>query len=195
VATRGEATRDKLIAATHQVVIDVGYPHATTKLIAEAAGVAEGTIYRHFPDKLALFYAAALAGSQSIVDEFEELPAKAGSSSVLNNLTEAMLKLASLREQVMPLELAILADPDLAERRRELAPQHLEDGPHPPLYLAAYLSEEQKLGRIRHDVDCVQAAMMLLASMFGLAMMPGAEGPGIGLVEPMVNLFLTGMAP
>jgi AcrR family transcriptional regulator len=195
VPTRGEATRDKLIAATQQVVIDVGYTHATTKLIAEAAGVAEGTIYRHFPDKLALFYAAALAGSQSIVDEFQELPAKAGSSSVLDNLTEAMLKLASLREQVMPLELAILSDPDLAERRRELAPQHLEDGPHPPMYLAAYLSEEQKLGRIRYDVDCVQAAMMLLASMFGLAMMPGADDPGIDLVESMVDLYLNGMTP
>jgi AcrR family transcriptional regulator len=195
VPTRGEATRDKLIAATQQVVIDVGYPHATTKLIAERAGVAEGTIYRHFPDKLALFYAAALAGSQSIVDEFVELPAKAGSSSVLDNLTEAMLKLASLREQVMPLELAILADPDLAQRRRELAPQHLEDGPHPPMYLAAYLSEEQKLGRIRHDVDCVQAAMMLLASMFGLAMMPGADDPGTDLVESMVDLYLNGMTP
>jgi hypothetical protein len=101
----------------------------------------------------------------------------------------------AVEHRVAAVSLAILADPDLAERRRELAPQHLEDGPHPPMYLAAYLSEEQKLGRIRGDVDCVQAAMMLLASMFGLAMMPGAEGPGIGLVEPMVNLFLTGMAP
>jgi AcrR family transcriptional regulator len=195
VPTRGEATRDKLITATQQVVIDVGYPHATTKLIAEAAGVAEGTIYRHFPDKLALFYAAALAGSQSIVDEFVELPAKAGSSTVLDNLTAAMVKLASLREQVMPLELAILSDPDLAERRRELAPQHLEDGPHPPMYLATYLSEEQKLGRIRDDVDCVQAAMMLLASMFGLAMMPGADDPGTDMVESMVDLYLNGMKP
>jgi len=48
---RGEATRVRLIEATAQVVAEVGYANASTRAIAKAAGVAEGTIYRHFPNK------------------------------------------------------------------------------------------------------------------------------------------------
>ena len=54
---RGEATRARLIEATLAVVRDFGYAHASTRAIARAAGVAEGTIYRHFPDKTSLFFA------------------------------------------------------------------------------------------------------------------------------------------
>ena len=43
---RGEETRAKLIEATRQVVRDVGYAHASTRAIAHAAGVAEGTMGR-----------------------------------------------------------------------------------------------------------------------------------------------------
>jgi AcrR family transcriptional regulator len=41
MAERGAATRAKLISATQQVVLEVGYAHTTTRAIAEAAGVAE----------------------------------------------------------------------------------------------------------------------------------------------------------
>ena len=40
MAERGVATRAKLIAATQDVVREIGYAHATTRAIAEAAGVA-----------------------------------------------------------------------------------------------------------------------------------------------------------
>jgi hypothetical protein len=37
--------------------------------------------------------------------------------------------------------------------------------------------------------------MLLLASTFGLAMMPNAEEPAADLVKSMVRLFLKGLAP
>ena len=60
MSARGDRTRARLIEATTQVVAQVGYSRATTRAIADLAGVAEGTIYRHFPDKQHLFFAAVL---------------------------------------------------------------------------------------------------------------------------------------
>ena len=64
---RGEATRARLIEATRSVVREVGYAHASTRAIAQAAGVAEGTIYRHFPDKASLFLATVLESNAPII--------------------------------------------------------------------------------------------------------------------------------
>jgi AcrR family transcriptional regulator len=49
--------REMLVAATLPLVVRHG-PKVTTRQIAEAAGVAEGTIFRVFPDKDALVRAA-----------------------------------------------------------------------------------------------------------------------------------------
>ncbi|HEX6499077.1 MAG TPA: TetR/AcrR family transcriptional regulator [Micromonosporaceae bacterium] len=53
--------RAALVAATLPLVVEHG-TKVTTRQIAEAAGVAEGTIFRVFPDKEALVQAAVQAG-------------------------------------------------------------------------------------------------------------------------------------
>ncbi len=131
---RGEATRERLIEATRQVVRDTGYSQATTRTIARAAGVTEGTIYRHFPNKTALFFAAAMDRHTQIVAELSGLPGRAGQGTITGNLTEALTSLAALREDIMPLELAILTDPDLAAghlTRRDGRRQHRPHRPGP----------------------------------------------------------------
>lgn len=53
-----ETTRKKIIAAAAEVGSQVGYTRATTKAIADAAGVNEVTLFRHFGSKEKLFSAA-----------------------------------------------------------------------------------------------------------------------------------------
>ena len=192
---RGAATRAKLISATQQVVHEIGYAHATTRAIAEAAGVAEGTIYRHFPDKVALFFAAALDQDSAVIEELTSLPAQAGQSTVIDNLTIALERLATLREKVMPLELALHSDPELIERRRTMAPPISLNGPTPPEAIAQYLVAEQERGRIRSDIDCLEAALVLLATLFGIGLMP-TQGPGddTHMIRRAVELFVHGLA-
>lgn len=50
-------TREVLMKAASDLMLEVGFERMTTSEIARRAGVAEGTIYRHFPGKEALIEA------------------------------------------------------------------------------------------------------------------------------------------
>jgi AcrR family transcriptional regulator len=198
VTTRGDATRARLIEATRTVVREVGYAHASTRAIAHAAGVAEGTIYRHFPDKASLFFATVLEANAPVVAWVTTLPARAGEGTVEGNLTDAAVQLSSLRDQILPLELAIAADPELAAQRRQaMAAAGTSLPPGPPEAVAAYLAAEQRLGRVRPDLDPQEAAGVFLGMLFVLGAMPaiGDEGPSPVRVASAVRMLVRGLQP
>jgi AcrR family transcriptional regulator len=58
MAEAATTTRDRLLEAARELFTTEGYHATTTPLLAGRAGVAEGTIYRHFPSKHALLNAA-----------------------------------------------------------------------------------------------------------------------------------------
>lgn len=176
---RGERTRARLVEATLSVVGEVGYARASTRAIARRAGVAEGTIYRHFADKTSLFFAAALEPDTAMLQWVADLPRRAGTRTVEENLVEALSRLAELQERVLPLELAIQADPELAAMRRHAlaAGDPLPGGP--PEAIAAYLTAERDLGRVRRDAEPADAALILLAALFGLSMTASAAGTDV----------------
>jgi AcrR family transcriptional regulator len=195
---RGTDTRAALIRATTELVAEVGYHEATTRVIAQRAGVAEGSIYRHFPDKRALFTAALLEGQQEVTGWMTGLPALAGSRPIEEVLADTFRQLSRLRESVVPLEVAMAAMPEL---QRHLAGDELRQAiaglGGPPHLLAEYLRAEQALGRVRPDLDPVRMAMMLLASLYGVQTSPLASPGGIdenGLLE-LVALVVHGLAP
>jgi AcrR family transcriptional regulator len=188
---RGEATRARLIAATREVVNSVGYANATTKAIAEAAGVAEGTIYRHFPDKVALFFEAALVDNQETIQELATLPARVGTATVAENLEDALLRLAELRQEVLPLELALMSDPDMLQRRQAMqAPDPVPGVTSPPEAIIEYLNGEAKLGRLRSDIDTREVAFVLLRALFGLVLVPGGPSSASRTLQEDIGFFV-----
>lgn len=73
----GEATRARLVRAALELFTVTGYRGTTTPEIAERAGVAEATIYRHFSGKEALLVAAAVEAfrwGQALVTGEEKSP-------------------------------------------------------------------------------------------------------------------------
>jgi AcrR family transcriptional regulator len=197
MTTRGDRTRAKLIKATLSVVAEVGYAKTSTRAIATKAKVAEGTLYRHFPDKMSLFFAAALEPSEAVLEWVEALPTKAGKRTVEGNLVEALFQLSSLQERVLPLEIAIQNDPELAAFRRSSLAKSGGALAGPPEALVAYLEAEQSLGRLSKAVRPRAAALTLLAALLGVGMMSAAHGGRIqrpDLVE-LVKMFVHGAAP
>ena len=189
---RGDTTRKRLIDATTALVREVGYANVRTRSIAVAAGVAEGTLYRHFADKRSLFYAAVLDRNAPIVAATATLPSLAGQGTVLGNLLDTIRQLALLQQDLLPLEQAMIADPTLAPLRGERAQMPLEG---PPNDIARYLAAEQSLGRVRAECDPTLAAISLLAMLFGLAVHPllGNDLTNSELLGASVSYFVDGV--
>ena len=70
--TEEQETRQKILAAARQLMSQKGFKGATTRLIAEAAGVNEVTIFRHFGNKEGLIH-AMLEGATAIRPQLEQL--------------------------------------------------------------------------------------------------------------------------
>jgi AcrR family transcriptional regulator len=194
---RGIDIRAALIRATTELVAEVGYHDATTRVIAERAGVAEGSIYRYFPDKRALFVAALVEGQQGLTEWMAELPSRAGSGPVADVLTEAFERLSRLRESIVPLERAMAGMPDLQRQFDAASLSAAVEGiGGPPAFLAEYLRAEQALGRIRPDLDPVRTAIVLLACLFGVQTSPlaGPDGLGDAALREFVTLLVQGIA-
>src|ERR1043165_9204367 len=68
----GVATRERLIRAALELFTTLGYHGSTTPQIAQRAGIAEGTIYRHFSSKQLLLnevYRTAVAMFTRLIRE------------------------------------------------------------------------------------------------------------------------------
>ncbi len=62
------AVRDRIVAAAHELIAGGGYRAAPVATVAREAGVATGTVYRHFPSKAELFAEVFRRASQREVD-------------------------------------------------------------------------------------------------------------------------------
>ncbi len=78
-----EQRRAAIMAAVRRVFAERGFHGTTTRALAAAAGVSEALLFKHFPDKEALFSAMKLACSSQDMDRYERLEALEPSASTL----------------------------------------------------------------------------------------------------------------
>jgi AcrR family transcriptional regulator len=64
-----DATRTRIIKAGQKLFARQGYDGTTTRDLAAAAGVAEGTVFRHFPNKKAILIEVATQGWVEILTD------------------------------------------------------------------------------------------------------------------------------
>ena len=101
-----EARRQAIIDAVVPLLTQHG-PDVTTKQIAEAAGIAEGTIFRVFPDKQSLLWATAeetinpTGGREAMADSLASMPDLRG------KITATVEQIVARTEKVMTVMIAL----------------------------------------------------------------------------------------
>jgi len=90
-----DLTHQRLIRAALELFSSRGYHDTTTAQIAKKAGVAEGTIYRHFPSKQQLLnelYRAALRWALKAVEDSAADPPRARLAAIAQALVEGAVR-------------------------------------------------------------------------------------------------------
>jgi AcrR family transcriptional regulator len=172
-APRRNDTRQVLVEAALEVFLQRGFARATTREIAQAAGVAEGTIYRHFADKYVLFHEVFLSLTSDVGDELRRLPERAGVGTVRDNLEYLFAMVGGMQGHLSSLMASMWADPELARSFGAYVREHADEGferPEPVSIVAEYVRREQELGRVRGDVDAMEAAAAVISVPFASGM-------------------------
>ena len=92
--TREATTHQKILNAAKRLFARQGYDGTTTREIAQSAGVAEGTLFRHFDNKKAVLIEVATAGWIDILTELlTELSEMGSYKAVAQMMRRRMLHL------------------------------------------------------------------------------------------------------
>lgn len=83
VQARSTARLDALLDAAAKVVDEIGYERLTTAQVAEVAGASIGTVYRYFPDRLALLRALRSRNVRRYMQRLTETFDEAGDLDLL----------------------------------------------------------------------------------------------------------------
>lgn len=166
-AKRGrQSRRPQIIAAAEKLIRTRGLANATTKAIAAEAGCSEGALYVHFESRLHLLLAVLEESLPDMLIPLEEMEQAVGKATPRENLERALTAIFAFHQRVTPMVCALFAEPELlGEYRRSLTSRN--KGPQGAIArLRRYLAAEQKLRRIRKDLDPEIAATSLMANSF-----------------------------
>jgi AcrR family transcriptional regulator len=165
VEERLQDKRDRILQAVRKVVGEVGFRGAQVIMVAEAAGVATGTVYRYFPSKGELFAEALALNAQHEVGVVAAVAEVEGSAA--SRLADAVRVFAERAVRARRLAWAMLAEP--AEPEVDAARL---------IYRRAFAAVFEKLIRdgMRHGDFPVQNAAASAACVMG-ALSEGLVGP------------------
>jgi AcrR family transcriptional regulator len=160
-------TKERILEAADRLMRGRGLARVRTREIAREAGVAEGTLYVHFPHKEDLFLAVVRKNTPEFAESVR--PELAGKRALDASLAEVARAAMGYYGKLLSMAVPLMADADLLERQREaIAGQ--PGGPY-RIYerVAAYVEAEQHLGRIEEGLDALSVAAIVLGPCFQYA--------------------------
>ncbi|MGQ0712113.1 MAG: TetR/AcrR family transcriptional regulator [Gemmatimonadaceae bacterium] len=155
--------RERLLDAAARVYAETGYRGATTRRIAQEAGVNEITLFRHFGSKTTLIIEAVRQAN--LRHDCPTVPATPGDpvTELRTWVREELTHLTKLRS-------IIRTSLGEVEERPEIVPLIGEKPREVILALAGYLRQLQQDGRAASDFDARTAARVVFGSLFADAM-------------------------
>jgi AcrR family transcriptional regulator len=108
---RRVAVRSRIVAAARELIAKGGYVAAQVAAVADRAGVAVGTVYRHFPSKSELFAEVFREASQHEVDAMRSAAAETEGRSAADRIAAGTETFARRALAGRRLAWALLAEP------------------------------------------------------------------------------------
>lgn len=157
-----EAIREHILDAALRVVQSEGLAAASTRAIASEAGIAPGTLYNYFGDRLQLVAQTILRRIHVLSRPTGELEMQPGKGSIASNL-HIFVKHASIAlDELVPLTASAFSDTELLNALRSEM-MNADNAFNPGEYLQAYLLDERELGRITGNTDCGAVASTIIS--------------------------------
>lgn len=157
-----EAIREHILDAALRVIQSEGLASASTRAIASEAGIAPGTLYNYFGDRLQLVAQTILRRIHALSLPTGELELKAGKGSVASNLRAFVSHSGIVMDEMIPLIASAFSDTELLEAlRREMATS--QTAFDPGHVLQKYLDEERELGRVLPETNCSAVASTVVS--------------------------------
>ena len=157
-----DAVRNHIVHAANRVIEAKGLAAASTRAIADEAGVAGGTLYNYFDNHVQLLAKSIVAHTSQLTEPIADLPSRAGHATVTGNLTHFVRQAAPVLDQLIPAFAAAFSDSALLDAvRREMA--NVDPLNDPARVVERYLLAERDLGRVRSDADSRAAAALVVS--------------------------------
>ena len=185
---RKAATRERIVAAALEQVAEGGYSSASVQAVAARAGVAVGTVYRHFPSKADLFAEVFRLASQRELDVIRDVASHEGSAA--ERVAEAVEAFCRRSLAGPVLAYALIAEPvdPSVESERLRFRRGYRDA------FATVLREGVDSGELAaHDSDTVAAALVGALGEALVGPLSGPNGSKEALVAGLVQFCLNAL--
>ena len=89
VQARSTARLGQLLDGAAAIIDEIGYERLTTAMVADRAGASIGTVYRYFPDRIALLQALAARNLERVLDRVVDVVLEPRHENWLEALSES----------------------------------------------------------------------------------------------------------
>lgn len=190
---RAIETRQRILEAATNVFARRGYGQATVSEIAAEAGISMGALYHHFPSKEDLYRALLDDHLRSELAEWSELRPAASLREAVEQFVAFQSRHLQSHIEAGPLsmEWAAVATEDWARGPVSEFHRRLRQA------VSGVVRIAQQAGVVRPDLDPDAAALLMIATFEGLAVMEAVEpgsvdlqqlsGPWTDLIERFVQ--------
>ena len=160
---RSERSRQAILAATRELIVELGYAKVSIDAIAARAGVGKQTIYRWWPAKGAVVFDSVLELSADPSGEVAALPDTGDLEADLRLVMRATVAEFAdpvFEAPIRALNTEIANDPDLAALYRERLAAPVDDAKK------ARLRSAQRAGQLAADADLDLVLEVLYAPLY-----------------------------
>ncbi|NEQ33278.1 MAG: TetR/AcrR family transcriptional regulator [Leptolyngbya sp. SIO4C5] len=192
--TEGE-TQTKILRAAQRLFAQKGYGGTTTRDLAQAAGVAEGTLFRHFDNKKAILIEVATQGwIEILTDLLTELSEMASYKAVAQVMRRRMLSLPKNSDMMRVCFMEAQFHPELREQIQAEVIVKMTD------VAEAFFQTAMDRGTYRQMNPRVVARIFLgMFTVAGFSQMTLADEASPkdmqDLAEGLADIFLNGVLP